>query len=73
MMQAYNCAYPYYTFLKYNEAPTFVDMMGGSKEPGCLVSDLMGFASPAAPVLMLPRQWRRAIAWALSPLQPARC
>ncbi len=23
-------------------------MMGGSKEPGCLVSDLMGFASLAA-------------------------
>jgi aldehyde:ferredoxin oxidoreductase len=45
---AYNCAYPYYTFLKYNEAPTFMDMMGGSKEPGCLVSDLMGFASLAA-------------------------
>jgi aldehyde:ferredoxin oxidoreductase len=44
----YNCAYPYYTFLKYNEAPTFMDMMGGSKEPGCLVSDLMGFASLAA-------------------------
>ena len=44
----YNCPYPYYTFLKYNEAPTFVDMMGGSKEPGCLVSDLMGFASLAA-------------------------
>ncbi len=44
----YNCAYPYYTFLKYNEAPTFMDMMGGSKEPGCLVSDLMGFASLTA-------------------------
>lgn len=45
---AYNCPYPYYTFLKYNEAPTFLDMIGGSKEPGCLVSDLMGFASLAA-------------------------
>ena len=44
----YNCPYPYYTFLKYNEAPTFMDMMGGVKEPGCLVSDLMGFASLAA-------------------------
>jgi aldehyde:ferredoxin oxidoreductase len=44
----YNCPYPYYTFLKYNEAPSFMDMMGGSKEPGCLVSDLMGFASLAA-------------------------
>lgn len=45
---AYNCPYPYYTFLKYHEAPTFMDMTGGSKEPGCLVSDLMGFASLAA-------------------------
>jgi hypothetical protein len=44
----YNCAYPYYTFLKYNESPTFMDMMGGAKEPGCLVSDLIGFASLAA-------------------------
>jgi aldehyde:ferredoxin oxidoreductase len=44
----YNCPYPYYTFLKYNEAPSFMDMMGGSKEPGSLVSDLMGFASMAA-------------------------
>ena len=45
---AYNCAYPYYAFLKYNESPKFMDMLGGAKEPGCLVSDLMGFASLAA-------------------------
>ena len=45
---AYNCAYPYYTYLKYNESPTFMAMLGGAKEPGCLVSDLMGFASLAA-------------------------
>lgn len=45
---AYNCPYPYYTFLKYNEDPAFMNMMGGSAEPGCLVSDLMGMASLAA-------------------------
>ncbi|MEI6125229.1 MAG: aldehyde ferredoxin oxidoreductase N-terminal domain-containing protein [Pseudomonadota bacterium] len=40
----FNCPYPYYTFLKYNEAPTAMDMKG-SKEPGCLISDLTGFAA----------------------------
>lgn len=40
----YNCPYPYYVFLKYNEAPTMMDMKG-IKEPGCLVSDLAGFAA----------------------------
>jgi len=44
---AYNCPYPYYTFLKYNEAPTVMDMKG-NKEPGCLVSDIAGFAALAA-------------------------
>ena len=27
----YNCPYPCYTFLKYNEAPSVMDMMGGSR------------------------------------------
>ncbi len=44
----YNCPYPYYAFLKYNEDPSFMDMLGGSAEPGCLVSDLMGITSLAA-------------------------
>ncbi len=47
-------------------------MMGGSKEPGCLVSDLMGFASLAAAGVEPARQWRNAIAWALSLQQRAR-
>ncbi len=41
---AYNCPYPYYTFLKYREAPSAVDMKGEA-EPGCLVSDIAGFAA----------------------------
>ncbi len=40
----YNCPYPAYAFLKYNEAPTAMDMKGEA-EPGCLVSDISGFAS----------------------------
>jgi len=44
---AYNCPYPYYTFLKYNESPSAMDMKGHA-EPGCLVSDLAGFAALAA-------------------------
>jgi aldehyde:ferredoxin oxidoreductase len=40
----YNCTYPYYSFLKYREAPSAM-AMGGSAEPGCLVSNLLGFAS----------------------------
>ncbi len=41
---AFNCPYPYYTFLKYNEAPDAM-VMNGEAEPGCLVSDLSGFGS----------------------------
>jgi hypothetical protein len=40
----YNCPYPAYTFVKYREAPTAMAMKG-APEPGCLVSDLAGFAS----------------------------
>jgi aldehyde:ferredoxin oxidoreductase len=40
---AYNCPYPYYTFLKYREAPDAM-AMDGTPEPGCLVSDLAGYA-----------------------------
>jgi hypothetical protein len=39
----YNCPYPAYTFIKYREAPTAMNMKG-EREPGCLVSDLAGFA-----------------------------
>ncbi len=39
----YNCAYPYYTYLKYRESPDTM-AMDGNAEPGCLVSDLSGFA-----------------------------
>ena len=40
---AFNCPYPAYTFLKYREAPDAMDMTGEA-EPGCLISDLPGFA-----------------------------
>lgn len=41
---AYNCPYPYYTFVKYREAPTAMAMKGEA-EPGCLISDISGFAA----------------------------
>jgi aldehyde:ferredoxin oxidoreductase len=41
---SFNCPYPYYTFLKYREAPDAM-AMDGEAEPGCLVSDLSGFAT----------------------------
>ena len=39
----YNCPYPAYTYLKYREAPSAMDMLGEA-EPGCLVSNIAGFA-----------------------------
>jgi aldehyde:ferredoxin oxidoreductase len=39
----YNCPYPAYTYLKYREAPTAMEMLGEA-EPGCLVSNIAGFA-----------------------------
>jgi len=39
----YNCPYPAYTYLKYKEAPTAMEMLGEA-EPGCLVSNIAGFA-----------------------------
>lgn len=41
---SYNCPYPYYTFVKYREAPT-ATAMKGEPEPGCLISDIGGFAA----------------------------
>jgi hypothetical protein len=39
----YNCPYPAYTYIKYKEAPTAMKMLGEA-EPGCLVSNIAGFA-----------------------------
>lgn len=41
---SYNCPYPVYTFVKYNEAPDAMAMKGVA-EPGCLIGDICGFAS----------------------------
>ena len=40
----YNCPYAATTFVKYNEAPTVMDMKG-HPAPGCMVSDIKGFAA----------------------------
>jgi aldehyde:ferredoxin oxidoreductase len=40
----YNCPYAATTFIKYNEAPTVMDMKGHAA-PGCMVSDIKGFAA----------------------------
>ncbi|MCP4716207.1 MAG: hypothetical protein GY868_13905, partial [Deltaproteobacteria bacterium] len=40
----YNCPYPTGTFVKYNEAPSQMEMKGEA-EPGCLITDISGFAS----------------------------
>ncbi|MCP4714328.1 MAG: hypothetical protein GY868_04350, partial [Deltaproteobacteria bacterium] len=40
----YNCPYPPGTFVKYNEAPSQLEMKGEA-EPGCLITDISGFAS----------------------------
>jgi aldehyde:ferredoxin oxidoreductase len=41
---AYNCPYAAAAFVKYNEAPTAMDMKG-HPAPGCLVTDIQGFAA----------------------------
>lgn len=63
---AYNCPYPYYTFLKYNEPPTAMDMKG-HKEPGCLVSDIAGFAALAAAGLEPAQAMERCCRLGLEP------
>jgi aldehyde:ferredoxin oxidoreductase len=40
----YNCPYAATTFVKYNEDPTAMDMKG-HPAPGCMVSDIKGFAA----------------------------
>jgi aldehyde:ferredoxin oxidoreductase len=39
----YNCPYPTYTYLKYREAPNAMEMIGEA-EPGCLITNIAGFA-----------------------------
>ena len=40
----YNCPYPAYTYLKYREAPSAMAMQGEA-EPGCLITNIAGFAA----------------------------
>ena len=40
----YNCPYAAMTFVKYNEDPTVMEMKG-HPAPGCMVSDIKGFAA----------------------------
>ncbi|MCX8042645.1 MAG: hypothetical protein N3B18_00800 [Desulfobacterota bacterium] len=67
---AYNCPYPYYTFLKYNEPPAAMDMKGHA-EPGCLVSDIAGFAALAATGSDPARAFERCCRFGLEPLGTA--
>jgi aldehyde:ferredoxin oxidoreductase len=63
---AYNCPYPYYTFLKYREAPSVMAMKGGL-EPGCLISDLSGFASLHGAGLDAPQAMEKCCKLGLDP------
>ncbi len=63
---SFNCPYPYYTFLKYREAPDAM-AMDGEPEPGCLVSDLSGFASLQSAGLDGPRAMEKCCRLGLDP------
>lgn len=68
---SFNCPYPYYTFLKYREAPDFM-AMDGEAEPGCLVSDLAGFASLADAGLEPAQAIEKCFRLGLEPTTAAR-
>jgi len=63
---AYNCPYAYYTFLKYREAPSAM-AMGGDPEPGCLISNLLGFASLYQAGLEAPQAMEKCCRLGLDP------
>lgn len=68
---SFNCQYPYYTFLKYREAPDFI-AMDGEAEPGCLVSDISGFASLHSAGLDAPQAMERCYRLGLEPTWAAQ-
>ncbi len=63
---AFNCPYPYYTFLKYREAPDAMAMEGVA-EPGCMVSDISAFAALHEAGLDAPQAMEKCCRLGLNP------
>jgi len=67
----YNCPYAATTFIKYNEAPSVVDMKG-HPAPGCMVSDIKGFAALHAAGLDVGQAMEQCMRQGLEPEAAAK-
>lgn len=67
----YNCPYPAYTYLKYREDPAAMAMQGEA-EPGCLVSNIGGFAGLLSAGLDAPQAVEKCCRLGLYPSAAAK-